>query len=242
MIVSIAIVISTMPLVLPLDGTSVETDYIHGRVDVTSVRKDGSKRDPSTRHVVRRPKTPRPTVVVTTDPDGSGIKCVREANGEPYACEPIVFRDAVERELREQVRIATRSIGIPGLQVQTRPQPEALINIDTMLYTEADTFERTVNLLGRDVTIRAVPSQFMWHHGDGTTQTTRSPGKSTASSDVAHVYRKPVVGLRLSVDTTWRIEYRVASGPWRELDETLTVSGPVTTLTTREARPILVGP
>lgn len=229
----------------PLSGENdadVKTDQLLKRVDVKVQTKPEGKKRPSKLDIKTKVSTAEPEIVVSADPNGDAIKCTIYNDGRPAECVVITALEDVERELREQVRIATRSIGIPGLQVQTRPQPEALINIDTMLYTEADTFERTVNLLGRDVTIRAVPSQFMWHHGDGTTQTTRSPGKSTASSDVAHVYRKPVVGLRLSVDTTWRIEYRVASGPWRELDETLTVSGPVTTLTTREARPILVGP
>lgn len=222
--------------------TEVGTDDLMGHVDVVTKRKSSitnklrsKKRNINTSIVTTE-------IIVTSDPNGDPLRCTVYSDGRLTECVRIEMPEDVERELREQVRIATRSIGIPGLRVRTRPQPEALINIDTMLYAEAGTFERTVNLLGRDVTIRAVPSQFMWHHGDGTTQTTRSPGKSTASSDVAHVYRKPVVGLRLSVDTTWRIEYRVASGPWRELDETLTVSGPVTTLTTREARPILVGP
>lgn len=226
--------------VLSGESTVVDPNQRLKRIDVTTKDRTSKRTDPRT---IRRPisvSTKKPVIVFTVDPNGDALKCTRYDDGRFTECVQVTFTDDVERELREQVRIATRSIGIPGLLVQTRPQPEALINIDTMLYAKADTFERTVNLLGRDVTIRAVPSRFVWHHGDGTTQTTRSPGKPNANSEVSHVYRKPAEGLGLSVDTTWAIQYRVGGGTWQELDETLTISGPVTRLTTREARPYLV--
>ena len=222
--------------VFPASTTEVDKDERIDRVKIVTKRTKSKYTKPT---VIRRPAE-EPDIVVTADPNRDQVRCLRYSDGRLTDCEVIVFRDSVAGELREQVRIATRSIGIPGLRVQTRPQSEVLINIDTVLFAEAATFERTVTLLGQDVTVRAVPAAFVWHHGDGTTQTTRSPGKPNAKSDVKHMYRKPAEGLRLTVDTTWTIQYRVAGGSWQDLDETLTVTGPATTLATREARPYLV--
>lgn len=141
--------------------------------------------------------------------------------------------------LDSEVLRAVRTIGLPALTVNTQPVERVLINIPTVLYTEASVFVRDVSLLGQEVRIEATPVGFRWHHGDGTSQRTRSAGAQYPKHDVTHSYSKPANKVLLRVDVTYRIRFRNRDGQWETLSETLTIPGHATRLQVSEARPYL---
>lgn len=95
-------------------------------------------------------------------------------------------------------------------------------------------------MLGRRVEIRPKVDHFTYVFGDGATfGPTRSPGGVYPNGDITHSY--PQTGsYAVRVDTTFTADFRVDGGPWTAIPETVTVTGPVTTVTVKAARAVLV--
>ena len=100
-------------------------------------------------------------------------------------------------------------------------------------------------MLGFRVEVRATPTSYTWHFGDGSPPETGSdPGKSyakDASLRVSHVYSEAKVTVRPSVDVTYSGDYRIDGGLWQPLSTTLTVPGETVDLRVLTATPRLVG-
>lgn len=95
-------------------------------------------------------------------------------------------------------------------------------------------------MLGRRVEIRPKIDHFTYVFGDGTTfGPTRSPGGVYPNGDITHAYPK-TGSYAVRVDTTFTADFRVDGGPWTAIPETVTVTGPVTTVTVKAARAVLV--
>lgn len=144
-------------------------------------------------------------------------------------------------DLTTEIIRAARRIQLPSAQIRTQPGDGTLVNLDTILYTDAGTFDSSVDLLGFAVDLRAEPTSFTWHHGDGTSQTTTGPGRPHPNQHVTHRYDRPHESVGLSVDITYSVSYRIDGGPWNTLTETLTATGPSHTIAVQQATPLLVG-
>lgn len=95
-------------------------------------------------------------------------------------------------------------------------------------------------MLGRRVEIRPKVDHFTYVFGDGATfGPTRSPGGVYPNGDITHAYPK-TGSYAVRVDTTFTADFRVDGGPWTAIPETVTVTGPVTTVTVKAARAVLV--
>jgi hypothetical protein len=120
------------------------------------------------------------------------------------------------------------------------PGGETLVNLETIFYTtNSAPTSRTVTLAGRSVTIEATPTSYAWHFGDGTIETTTSPGHPHPDHDVFHVYAS-TGEVAASVSTTYAGRFRIGNGDWQQIPDTLTVDGAPVGLTILEARPQLV--
>ncbi|MGA8847735.1 MAG: hypothetical protein WB471_14065 [Nocardioides sp.] len=120
------------------------------------------------------------------------------------------------------------------------PGGTTLVNFATNFYTENTAPARQrITLLGQDVLIEATPTTYTWLHGDGSTQATDRPGRPYPHLDVTHDYQR-VGSFAPRLDTTYTGRYRLNSGPWTPIPETLTVSGAPQALQSIEARPTLV--
>lgn len=95
-------------------------------------------------------------------------------------------------------------------------------------------------MLGMRVEIRPKLVGFTYVFGDGQTYgPTLSPGGVWPDGNVTHTYPNPgSYGTR--VDTTFGGEFRINSGPWTTIPDTVTVPGPVTTITVKTANAVLV--
>jgi hypothetical protein len=138
------------------------------------------------------------------------------------------------------VRRAVSEIPMPALDVKVQPAGRSLVNVPTILFTDPDPVRETVTLLGREVDVEATPTRYTWHHGDGTTRTTTRPGRPYPAKDVTHTYRRTADDLRVRVDTTYTVRYRIDGGDWTDLGTTLTANGTPTTVDVDEAAPVLV--
>ena len=142
---------------------------------------------------------------------------------------PIVTPDVVLEEVRR--------IGLPSMSVHA--PPETFVNYETVVYTKAETFARTVNLLGFAVDIEATPAEFHWNYGDGTTETTTTAGRAYPATDITHTWTNAHRTFHPSVDVTYSIRYRVDGGTWQTLGDTITIQGPQGNVRIREATGIL---
>lgn len=133
-------------------------------------------------------------------------------------------------------------LGWPASSVVIQPPDgETLVNFATNLLTiNTEPTQRTVTLLGLPITIEATPSTYTWIHGDGTEQTTSSPGDFYPAGDVFHEYRTAET-VAPSVDTTYSGRFRIRDSDWYDIPATVTIVGPSVPLTVREARPQLTG-
>ena len=127
------------------------------------------------------------------------------------------------------------------LQIQP-PGGRTLVNLETNFLTDnVGPRTQTVPLLGQSVEIEATPTSWTWNHGDGTAQTTSTPGRAYPDLDVTHTYTAAETTVSPSVDTTYSGRYRVNGGPWIDIPATVTINGVAGALEILTASPQLVG-
>jgi len=136
---------------------------------------------------------------------------------------------------------AIRRIGLPELTAQTQPTDKTLVNFATIFYAEPQPFTRSTTLLGQDVDIVATPSQYTWHHGDGTANTTATAGAPYPSKDITYRYTDAHTTVTPRVDVTYTAKFRVNDGAWQDINETVTITGPTSDLRISEATAVLSG-
>ncbi len=102
-------------------------------------------------------------------------------------------------------------------------------------------FDRSLVLLGRSVRVQAWPVSFVWHHGDGSSAVSSVPGAPYPSKQVTYAYGDAGVSVRPWVEVVYAARFRVGSGPWREVGETVSVAGPESSLRVAEATAVLSG-
>ncbi len=178
--------------------------------------------------------------------------CVRTAiavGAEPAAllrrCRPLpaVPRRPCRRssgDARHGRARASARIDLPASELQIQPpHGRTLVNFDTNFYTEQPAFDRTVELLGRQVDLRIWPSQFRWVFGDGAELASQSAGAPYPDLLITHSYLQKG-GVSPRVDTTYAASFRVDGGAWRDVDGTVTIPGAPVPLEVVTARPVLV--
>ena len=186
--------------------------------------------------------------------DGGSTGSYSQCPGEP---EPT--KDTPPVGIPGEVRRAFERVPLPDSQLVVQPPGgRTLVNLPTIFSTRAAPFSTTVELrkIGLSVTLDIRPVAYTWHHGDETTQETDHPGGTYAEETAAgptcatrggdvpcvtHIYTRSADTLGASVDTTWAAAYQVdGSGPWRDVDGTVTIAGASQDLTVVEAVPQLV--
>ena len=139
------------------------------------------------------------------------------------------------------VASAFRELPLPGAELVVQPPGgRTLVNFDTNFYTERGGMTRVVRLLGQRVELRIAPSAYGWRFGDGETRQTSEPGDAFPHLEITHRYLAAGT-VAPSVDVTYRADFRVGDGPWREVDGTVTIPGRSRDLRVVTARPVLVG-
>ncbi|MBC2931522.1 PKD domain-containing protein [Nocardioides sp. zg-1228] len=127
-----------------------------------------------------------------------------------------------------------------ALSVQP-PNGKTLVNLETNFFTaNTQASSIPVQLQGSNVVVTARPVAYRWNFGDGTSETTTSPGAPYPGLDVAHVYEQ-VEQVAVSVDTQYgAASFTVDGGPPETIPSTIWVTGASEDLEVVEALPQLV--
>lgn len=132
-------------------------------------------------------------------------------------------------------------------QVSTQPTGNTtLVNLTTFYQVgwaptgfEPGEVDRSV-LRGIPVSIRPKLVGFTYVFGDGATLgPTTSTGGAYPDGDVTHLYAKPGT-YAVRVETTFGADFSLDGRTWDPIPSTVTVPGPTTTVTVREAKAVLV--
>lgn len=190
-----------------------------------------------------------PEVHCQADGDRGQLVPVSQGIVGPFA--PCEIAEPVEASSPEVtpglVLRALRRIELPAARIVVQPPGgRTLVNFDTLFHTTAEPFTRTVRLLGRRVELAIEPASFTWRHGDGSSQSTRDPGRPyergvPMEAYVSHRYAEAGVSVRPSVEVAYAARFRVDGGPWRDVAGTVSIGGPAASLRVVEGRPTLVG-
>ena len=128
------------------------------------------------------------------------------------------------------------------------PDHRTMVNLKTLFSTTlAESQTQTVTMLGQRVTIEATPTSYVWHSDvGGDTWETTDPGQPYQPGDDPeqlnhYVYLDADVTVHPSVDVVYSGRYRVGSGAWQDIPETLTVAGATQPLEVTQAAPVLNG-
>lgn len=127
------------------------------------------------------------------------------------------------------------------------PNNETLVNMETLFYTTlAEPHTQTITLLGKKVTIEATPTNYIWHPDQGAeTWQTSDPSRPIEDgddpADLNHYVYDAKGTVSPSVDVVYSGRYQVDGGGWREIPETLTLTGDPVSLSVLEATPVLTG-
>ncbi len=105
---------------------------------------------------------------------------------------------------------------------------------------EIDTLD-PARMVGFNVQIRPRVDHYTYVWGDGTTTgPSRSDGGVWPTGDITHSYPSPGT-YQARVDTTFTGDFRINGGPWTQIPDTVTITGPTTTITVHAAKAVLVG-
>ena len=152
----------------------------------------------------------------------------------PTAAAPVITPAMILNEIRR--------IGLPDPELTTEPPGSTLVNLDTRFKTTDESFTAEVTLLGRPVSLRATPISYVVDHGDGTSGSTSYSAEASAGDVLVHTHAYTASGsVSPQVTTTWAASFSVAGGPMTDIDETITVVSPATTLDVRSSTPLLAG-
>lgn len=118
-----------------------------------------------------------------------------------------------------------RSLPLPAPVLRLQPDRGwVLVNVETIVMTDATPVPLRTTLAGFGVDVEAVPQQFTYDFGDGHDLVTVSPGRPYPDHDTFHEYEAPGT-YAITLTTQWSGRYRVDGDPtWREVTGTATTS------------------
>ena len=177
---------------------------------------------------------------------------VKVFEGDIVATDPRVCRgETPGGEPTETPRIdpaaELKKVALPEAVITVQPPDgETLVNLPTIFSTQAQTYTAPpLTVLEQTVVFTLTPEQFVWHHGDGTSQTTTTAGRRYQDGDdptalIHHLYTKTADDLAVKVDITWSATWTLNGEPQGPVDATVTKQGAAQTLDVLEAKPTLV--
>lgn len=120
-----------------------------------------------------------------------------------------------------------RELPLPSPALTLQPDRGwVLINVPTIVTTDASPVTLQTELLGYPITVEATPTSWTYDFGDGHTLTTTSPGRPYPHHDLAHEYTAPGRAT-ITLTATWTGRYQINDMPtWH------TITGTATTTTT----------
>ncbi len=125
----------------------------------------------------------------------------------------------------KEIRISPnqfRSFPIGSSKLDSDPNGFTLRNGNTHFWASHNLQEFNSNLSGAEVKIKAIPVQWNWNYGDGTTRNLHSSGQPAPEhtlhdeTPTSHVYKETGT-YSVGVTTLYRGEFSVDGGPWQRI-------------------------
>lgn len=222
-------------LLVDCPGVVPGSDQELGCVTIATCPSDDTDAEPQLRMRLFQRELDPVTGAPLTDWQLVGAQCVTPAELAEIESQQGGGPSLIQLVIREwqNIQIPAASIGI------SPPDGRTLVNFDTVFYTTAGEQDFPVTLLGRPVVIYAIPVEYNWQHGDGTSQSTTTTGAPYPSKEITHLYEQTgTVSPR--VDVRYRAEFTVDGGERQAIPGFATVTGTSEDLTIMEARTRLV--
>lgn len=108
---------------------------------------------------------------------------------------------------------------LPPLRPAMAPARDALVHVPQVFWSNQHPVSFSVMVLGRAVTVNAIP-QFHWTFGDGQSLATSRSGRPYPNLDVTHRYNRPC-RCSITTVTSWSVEWS-DGGEWHPLSSVLT--------------------
>jgi hypothetical protein len=159
------------------------------------------------------------------DEQAVGALFEQRRDGDGWSDAALVEEESCLAERRQQVDIpAAAARAFQEMQIKPSavnvqpPNGWTLVNVDTIAFTESRPRTMSTSLFGIPVEIRAVPSNYSWDFGDGSTPlVTTDPGAPYPAHTIAHAYAKQGTAT-ISLTTTWHGQFRLAGQPtWNDV-------------------------
>ncbi|GAA2551807.1 hypothetical protein GCM10009861_09340 [Neomicrococcus aestuarii] len=120
-------------------------------------------------------------------------------------------------------------ITVTASDFQRLPIPPSTINLDTQgntlrtahtnIYATASVRNLNTTVLGQPVRVRAVPIEYIWNYGDGTTRRTYESGEAVAGdpfdiqTETSHQFEETGT-FPINLTTVYTGQFSVNGGPW----------------------------
>ncbi len=144
---------------------------------------------------------------------------------------------SIRAQMTSEFRRVQPAINAP----KTQPKNSAIVNFDEIYYSDLQTQDIPLTVLGEPVVLRVIPTRFEWNFGDGANLVTSDPGKPHPHQTVTHKYRKSGNAM-VSVAVTYSGQYSVSGGAFQLIDGAVSRTSPSTSIHIFEARAELVDP
>lgn len=118
--------------------------------------------------------------------------------------------DAEPREQFVVTRQDVQSLLVHSGSLEVQPDRSwVLVNVETIVMTDAEPHVLSTQVLGVDVDVRVTPASFSWDFGDGSPAVVGTdPGAPWPDHTVAHVYQDAQEAAVISLRTEWDAEFR----------------------------------
>lgn len=174
-----------------------------------------------------------PSFCPDEDPEPEEPEEPEAAEPEEADAEPAVSEEPVEEDAPPPPPVITTAdfLELPFEPAVVSFEQDLLgfgyLNRHVNVFADVDTQVISEQMLGYDVDIRALPAQFHWDYGDGTTRSTADPGAALPEYDSAgfevskidtetatsHAYAE-TGRFPVTVETVFLGEYRIDGGAW----------------------------
>jgi hypothetical protein len=122
-----------------------------------------------------------------------------------YSCPANPLFDAIVQEWR--------TMNIAPTTYITQPSAGwAIADLGVVLVADPAPRQQAVTLLGTDVVIRAVPTEYRWETSDGDVVTTTNPGAPWADGGDPLTFANAEHRVTITLTTTWRGEFSLNGG------------------------------
>jgi hypothetical protein len=159
--------------------------------------------------------------------------------------EPTLEVPGAEQDIARVTPEQFRRMPITASTIISQPESFSLRNGHAHLYASSETQNFNIELFDQAVRVRAIPVNYLWSYGDGTSRAVDFPGHPVTQrsfdnpTSTSHVY-KETGDFGVGLSTRFRGEYSTEGGPWTPIPGVANVPSESITMSVWRTKKILV--